>query len=452
MGAFMTFALVLDLSVMVGTTDASADTLEEALVKAYASNPTLRAQRAQLRATDELVSQALSGWRPTVTFTGDVGKTRADNDLGFFQSEETRTPLGAALSFDQPLYRGGRTTASTEQAEFLVLAARAALTSVEQRIFLDAATAYLDVLRDYVVVELAKNNVRVLQSQLEAAHDRFDVGEVTRTDVAQAKARLSQAIAQRIEAEGLLINSRATYQKVIGEMPVRLIWPAGLKNLPSTEDDARQMAHAAHPDILEAGFAERAALAEVRAVAGELLPEVTLAADVSRAEENSSRESISERASIAAELTVPLYQSGEVYSRVREAKERAAQRRVEIEETRRAVMEVVTQAWEALLTARAKITAFSAAVGASEVALEGVEVEAFVGLRTTLDVLDAEQELFEARVNLIRAQHDEVVSGYWLLQTIGQLNAESLSLPIETYEADEHYREVRDKWFGLGSD
>ena len=235
-------------------------------------------------------------------------------------------------------------------------------------------------------------------------------------------------------------------------MPGELVWPHALTDLPGTEDAARVAAQATHPDIVEAGFAERAAIAEVRAVTGELLPEVSLTADLTRAEESSSRESISERASIAAELTVPLYQSGEVYSRVREAKQRAGQRRIEIEETQRAVMETVTQAWEALMTARAQITAFSAQVRASQVALDGVEQEALVGLRTTLDVLDAEQEFFVARVNLVRAERDEIFSSYWLGQAIGRLNARALNLPVDAYEADEHYRAVRDKWFGVGED
>ncbi len=187
---------------------ARAETLAEAMTKAYMANPTLKAQRAQVRATDERVSQALSGWRPTVILTGDAGKTRADDDLGFFQSEETRTPLTLGLNFDQPLYRSGRTTASTEQAEFLVLASRALLDSVEQQVLLDAATAYLDVLRDFAVLQLSVHNEQVLERQLEAARDRFDVGEITRTDVAQAEARLSQASAERIAAEGQLISSR----------------------------------------------------------------------------------------------------------------------------------------------------------------------------------------------------------------------------------------------------
>ncbi len=443
-------AVVFALGVSLGPMGASADTLEEALVKAYATNPTLQAQRAELRGTDELISQALSGWRPTVTFTGDAGKTKAEDELGFFQSDETRTPLTAALSVEQPIYRGGRTMASTEQAEFLVLANRAALISVEQQVFLDAATAYLDVLRDYAVLELATNNVRVLKSQLEAARDRFEVGEVTRTDVAQAEARVSEAVSQQIEAQGLLISSRAAYLRVVGEMPSQLVWPSSLTTLAGTEDEAKQIAKSGHPDLVEAAFTERAAVAEVRVVTGELLPEVSLTADLSRAEANSSRDSLSRSASIAAELTIPLYQSGAVYSRVREAKERAAQRRIEVEETHRSVMEVVTQAWESLITARAKITAFSAEVRASSVALEGVEEEAFVGLRTTLDVLDAEQELFEAQVKLVRAQHDEIVSGYWLLQSTGGLTAEGLELPVPAYDVDAHYRDVRDKWFGLG--
>ena len=428
-----------------------AETLSDALSKAYQANPTLLAQRAALRASDEQVSQALSGWRPTVTFNGDVGKSKVDQDLGFFATDETRTPRNYSLDFDQPLYRGGRTMAETEQAELLVLSDRAVLESVEQQVLLDAVTVYLDVLRDYAVLQLSRNNERVLDRQLEAARDRFEVGEVTRTDVAQAEARLSQALAERIEAEGQLIAARGAYQRVIGELPVELIWPKALQALPGTEEEAREIARAAHPDIHAAIFIERAARSEVEAITGELLPEISLNASLSRSDESSSRESTSEAAEIAASLTVPLYQSGAVYSRVREAKERVGQRRVEVEQSQRDVLDEVTRAWEALMTARAQITAFNAQVAASRVALEGVNQEALVGLRTTLDVLDAEQELFVARVNLVRAQRDEIVSAYWLKQSIGGLSAAALGLSVALYDATGHYDAVRDKWFGLGS-
>ena len=448
---FFAAAVIAGLTLVLFAGAARAETLSDALSKAYQSNPTLLAQRAALRATDELVSQALSGWRPTVTFNGDVGKSKVDQDLGFFATDETRTPRNYSLGFDQPLYRGGRTLAATEQAEFLVLSDRALLESVEQQVLFDAVTVYLDVLRDYAVLQLSRNNERVLERQLEAAQDRFEVGEVTRTDVAQAEARLSQALAERIEAEGQLIAARGAYQRVIGEMPAELIWPLPLQRLPGTEDLAREAARVAHPNIHAAIFIERAARSGVEAITGELLPEISLNATLSRSDESSSRESTSEAVEIAASLTVPLYQSGAVYSRVREAKQRAAQRRIEVDESQRDVLEEVTRAWEALMTARAQITAFNAQVGASEVALEGVNEEALVGLRTTLDVLDAEQELFVARVNLVRAQHDEIVSAYWLKESIGELSAAVLGLPVALYDATGHYDEVRDKWFGLDS-
>lgn len=448
---FIAASAVVGLALVLFSSAAGAETLPNALSKTYQANPTLLAQRAALRATDEQVPQALSGWRPTVTFNGDVGKSRVNQELGFFASDETRTPRNYWLGFDQPLYRGGRTLAATEQAEFLVLSDRAVLESVEQQVLLDAVTVYLDVLRDYAVLQLSRNNERVLERQLEAAQDRFEVGEVTRTDVAQAEARLSQALAERIEAEGQLIAARGAYQRVIGEMPAELIWPRPLQQLPGTEDQAREAARVAHPDIHAAIFIERAACSEVEGITGELLPEISLNATLSRSDESSSRESTSEAAEIAASLIVPLYQSGAVYSRVREAKERVAQRRIEVDQSQRDVLDGVTRAWEALMTARAQITAFNAQVGASQVALEGVNQEALVGLRTTLDVLDAEQELFVARVNLVRAQRDETVSAYWLKQSIGELSAAMLGLPVALYDATGHYDAVRDKWFGLDS-
>ena len=380
-----------------------------------------------------------------------MGKSKVDQDLGFFATDETRTPRNYSLDFDQPLYRGGRTHAETEQTEFLVLSDRAALESIEQQVLLDAVTVYLDVLRDYAVLQLSRNNEWVLQRQLEAAQDRFEIGDATRTDVVQAEARLSHALAERIQAEGQLIAARGAYQRIIGELPVELIWPTPLRQLPGTEEQARELARAAHPDIHAATFNERAARAEVEAITGELLPEISLNATLSRSDESSSRDSTSEAAEISASLIVPLYQSGAVYSRAREAKEQVAQRRIEFEQARRDGLDEVTRAWEALMTARAQITAFNAQVGASQVALDGVSQEALVGLRTTLDVLDAEQELFAARVNLVRAQRDEIVSVYRLKQSIGELGAAALGLPVALYDATGHYVAVRDTWFGLGS-
>lgn len=433
-----------------------AETLEEALIAAYLNNPTLLARRAELRATDERVAQALSGWRPTVQIEGDAGfadtSTKSTTVGVTTTTDETLTPRSGTLSVSQPVYRGGRTVAETSSAENLVDAGRAQLMVTEQRIFLDAATAYMDVLQAQSEVELNRNNERVVRRQLEAAQDRFDVGEVTRTDVAQAEARLSQAEADRVGAEGNLISARAAYRQLMGELPGTLSWPGTAAGLPASEGEALQRANEDNPAIVSADYAERSARDDIDAATSTLLPQVSLRATYDRQYDQSAFTEETEVGSVAAVVTMPLYQAGAEYSEVRRTKQVAGQRRIEIEEARRSVLEEVTRAWEALLTAQAQITAFESQVNAAEIALDGVEQEALVGLRTTLDVLDAEQELFQAQVNLVRARRDEIVSSYWVKSTIGELTAQKLGLSVELYDPEEHYDRVRNKWIGLSGD
>lgn len=432
---------------------ASAESLDEALISAYLNNPTLLAQRAALRATDEGVASALSGWRPTIQLDGDTGFSETETtsvSSGFTsKTESSLSPSSLSLTVTEPLYRGGRTTAETRAAKNLVDSGRADLASAEQRVLLDAVTAYMDVLRTQSVVELNRHNERVVARQHQAAQDRFQVGEVTRTDVAQAEARVAQAKADRIGSEGKLISARAAYRQIIGDLPGKLEWPAGLAGVPASEREALQAANIANPSIIGADFAELAARDDIDVSLSSLLPQLSLRGSYDRNYDLSSTIEESDALTLSAVVTVPLYQSGAEYSSVRRSKQIASQRRLEFEEARRAVLEEVTRAWEALITARAKITAFETQVRAAQLALEGVEQETLVGLRTTLDVLDAEQELFIARVNLVGAERDAVVSSYWVNSTIGELTAEALDLPVERYDADAHYRKVGRKWFGL---
>jgi len=425
---------------------AAAETLPEALAKAYLNNPTLLAARAELRATDERVPQALSGWRPTVSATAEVGEEWEDSETG---GSESRTPRSAALRLSQPIYRGGRTVAGTSQAENLVQAQRAALSSVEQDVLLRAATAYMDALRDEAVLQLTINNEQVLVRQLEATQDRFAVGEITRTDVAQAESRLARATAQRIEAEGALTASRAIYREVIGDLPGALVSPDPLTGLPPSE--AETVAGSADtPDLRAAEFTERAARDGIDVAFGELLPTVTLNGDLTTQDDVGARNSQSDSASIAAQLVVPLYQAGAVTSRLREAKERVFQRRREIDEQRRRAEQRATSAWQELETARAQIVSFESEVRATRIALDGVRQEAEVGARTVLDVLDAEQEALDAQVNLVTARRDEVVAGFQVLAAVGRLTARDLALAVEYYDSEEHYRAVRNKIWGVG--
>ena len=432
---------------------ARADALQDALVQAYQNNPALLAERARLRATDETVAQALSNWRPTVSISGDAGyEYRSRTLTGADKEGKTPLPRNAALSVDQNLYRGGQTLAATPRAENLVRSDRARLLGIEQAVMLSAATAYVDVVRDKAVVELRVNNERVLRRQLEATRDRFSVGEVTRTDVAQAESRLSRSTAERIRAEGDLVNSRAAYRNVVGTAPGKLAPAKPLRDLPANETETVSLARERNFAVIEADFVERAARDQVDQVTGELLPTVTLSGDMSRDFEGVNSDSETDTVSIIANVSVPLYQSGSVSSRVREAKQVVAQRRNERNRAVRDAREEGTRAWEDLETARAQIRSFTAEVRATTIALEGVQQEALVGSRTVLDVLDAEQELLDASVSLVRAERDEVVAAYQLRSAVGRLTAESLKLPVESYDFTSNYRRVRNKWFGLGVD
>ena len=437
-----------------GGLPAAAQSLDEALIQTYQSNPTLSAARAQLRATNELVPQALSNWRPAVEAQGTSGKAQTDA-IRPVNTDVGRSPATAELTVTQPLYRGGSTVAGTARAENQVLAQRARLAATEQSVLLSAVTAYADVWRDQSVLELNKNNEQVLTRQLEATRDRFDVGELTRTDVAQSESRLSSATADRIGAQGNLTSSRATFENVVGTTPGELVQPPLPGGLPENQAAVVSVAESANPSVVAANYDELAALRSVREIEGELLPSVELQGSIGYQHESASRTSESSSAEILAVVTVPLYQQGSVSSRVREAKQTASQRRLQVREAIRQAREDAISGWESLLTARAQIAALQQSVRANEIALEGVRQENAVGARTVLDVLDAEQELLDAQVSLVGAQRDEIVATFRVLSAIGRMTAADLHLGTEIYNPEGDYRAVRDKWFGLdapGSD
>ncbi len=427
-----------------------AQSIEDALAKAYMTNPTILSQRAGLRATDEEVPQALANWRPSVEVTSSVGASvvGANTSTGT-DRHQSRRPADVGISLTQPLFRGGRTLASTSEGENNIRAARARLLDTEQTVLLEAATAYLNVYRDQAVLELNRNNEQVLQRQLEATRDRFEVGEITRTDVHQAEARRARAKADRIQSEGDLETARANYLNVVGDAAGgRLTLPDALKALPASGEEAVKLAIVNNPGVIASEFDRRAALDNVDDVWGELLPQLELNASSTRELQASTERSARTTHEVTLNLTVPIYQQGDVYSRLREARQQAAEDTLTIDLQRRDAAEAATSAWESLVTARARVDAFQSQIEASTVALEGVQREAEVGSRTVLDILDAEQELLDSRVAHARAQRDEFVAAYQLLESIGQLTAKDLGLAVDLYDPREHYNEVRDKWFG----
>jgi len=433
----------------LGLQAAQAQSLNEVFSAAYNNNPTLLAARAALRATDEGVPQALSGWRPTVNVTGEYGRQRQEYDPATATNPNAMLdPRTTSLTVSQPIYRGGRTEAATDSAEALVLAGRQDLAATERRVLLDAVTAYMDVVQNQAVLDLNRNNEEVLRRQLDAVRERFRVGEITRTDVAQSESRLSRATADRIFSEGALVSSRAVLARIIGEMPRTLTAPPPLPQLPVSEDEALAIAYDENPDLQGARFREVAAKYDVRTVSGGLLPTVSLNGSLTKADETTRSNLEAESAKIALQLTVPLYEGGAIYSQTRQRKQTHNQRRIQVEEQRRAVRQSVVQAWENLGTARSNITARRAQVDASRIALEGVQQEAEVGSRTVLDVLDQEQEYLDARVAEVRARRDEYVAGFTLVSSVGRLNARQLTLPVDYYDPETNYKRVRDKWFG----
>lgn len=431
---------------------ALAQSMREALAQAYVGNPTLQAARAKLRATDENVPQALSGWRPTVSANANIGVADGSSRTNLPSSgsavDTARTPRGANLTVSQPLYRGGRTVSGTNRAEAQVLAERARLLATEQDIMRQAVAAYVNVLRDSALLRLAQNNERVLARQLQATNDRFRVGEITRTDVAQNEARLAGARAEREAAEGNLQNSRATYTRLIGEAPGNLREPLPLEPPVRSRDQAVAFAAQNNPSVIAATFDERAAVENVDLLWGELLPLLQLQGQAFNNLDPVVRGGYSRGVQATLNLTVPLYQQGAEYSRIRQAKQQAQQARAVLEDTRRAAQEAASQAWDNLQSRRATVNSTREAIRANEVALDGVSREALVGSRTTLDVLNAEQELLNSRVNLVRALRDLIVASYELGAATGRLTARDLGLQVDFYDSEANYRAVRNSLFG----
>lgn len=446
---FLSTAVFFGLGITIASPIiAQAQSLEEALVSAYLSNPEIEAQRAALRATDELVSQAISGWRPTLQITSSAQLTDIDSASGDGQTETTSN----ALTIDQNLYEGGATVANTRRAERLVRVERARLATIEQDVLLSATTAYTSLLNDLAVLELAVQNENRLRRQLRATQDRFEVGEVTRTDVAQADASVAGAISERIRAAGTIEASRAAFRNVIDLEPESLIPPKPLENLPVSEAEAQAQAESLNPNILAAESNLAAAKEDVGVALSALYPRLSVNGELNYTDEPSLAVPWQRVASIGATLAVPLYQSGAEYSQVRQSKQTVQQRESDLDAVYRSVREEVTSAWQALVTARASIESITEQVRAAEIALDGSRQEALVGQRTTLDVLDQENDLFQAEVDLVSAQRDEIVASYRLKAAVGALRAEDIGLPVDVYDVETNYEDVRSRWFGLGND
>ncbi len=438
---------------------AVADTIEAALVRAYQNNPQLNAQRAQVRSTDENVPQALSGYRPKVALTASAGYQYTDTlatsggsptQIVRTENHGTNPPRSVGLTVTQTLFNGQQTANRTRVAESQVSGAREGLRVLEQSVLLSAATIYMDYLRDSAIVEVQKSNVRVLEQTLKQTRDRFNVGEVTRTDVAQSEAQLAAGKTQELTAESNLTTTRSNFRRIIGNEPVNLAPGSPVDRfLPGTLPGAVELSLVENPNVTASMYGIDVNYLTVKINEGALLPTVSLQASVQQAYEQQLTVQRSFGASAVAQVSVPIYQGGAEYSLIRQSKENLAQQRLNLETTRDSTRANTVTAWGQLEAGKAQVKSAQAQVTASEVALNGVREEAKAGQRTTLDVLNAQQALVNARVALVTAQHDRVVASYAVLNSIGRLSPQVLNLATTTYDPSVHYQQVRDSWVGI---
>jgi outer membrane protein len=446
-----------------------ADTLNGALINSYQNNPQLNSQRAVVRQTDENVPQALSGYKPSVSatlsagvdYTSQVNKgTNPVNGTPVYpRTSFGSSPTAAGVTVSQTLYDGFQTANRVRQAESNTSAAREALRVAEQTILLNAATAYMDLLRDGALLELQRRNVEVLQEQLRQTRDRFNVGEVTRTDVAQTEAQLAQGRATVLSAESQYARSRATYRQVIGMEAGSLQPGSPVDRLtPKKLGEAIDIARARHPSVGVALFGIDAAVLQVKINEGSLYPQARLSGGAQQNWENQAFQSELQQfnAFAMAQVTIPIFNAGptgqsDTFSAIRQSKEMVGQKRMDLDTARDQVQAGVVTSWGALEAAKAQILATQAQVASSEIALNGIREEARVGQRTTYDILVAQQTLVNARTALVTAQHDRVVASYTLLSAVGELNLPKLGLAkdIPLYDPMVHYQQVRDAWIGV---
>lgn len=423
-----------------------AETLADALAGAYLHSGLLEQNRAVLRAADEDVAQAVAALRPVVSWSGDVtrsfGTTSSANTL-FNEVGTASTTATINLIAELTVFDGGRRLLQLDAQKETVLATRAQLVSVEQDILLRAVEAFMEVRRAIEIVALRQNNVRVLTQEVRAANDRFDVGEVTRTDVALAEARLSEARSQLASAEGALVRAREEYRTAVGRMPGNLVVPTRLPNIPSDVDRAKALALRQHPDVLRVRHLVAANEIGIAVAEAAMNPTVTLRGQYG-VTERFDDEGFNRGGSIGVQAQGPIYQGGRLTSLVREAMAQRDQTRANLHTVRYAIEQNVGSAYVGLRVARSNIEAFRDQVRAATVAFRGVREEATLGARTTLDVLDAEQELLDARANLISAQVDETIAAYAVLASLGQLTADDLRLNVPRYDPAEYYNLVKD--------
>ena len=442
---------------------AFADTLEQALAYAYVNNPQLNSQRALVRATDESVPTALAGYRPKASATANVGlqslsttireigSTTAPNaPASYFTQSGVNTPHGAGVTVTQNLLNGFQTSNRTRLAESQVLAARETLRGIEQTVLLNAATAYMNLLRDGGILELQRSNLEVLEEQLRQTKTRLESGNVTATDVSQSEARLNVGRTQLFAAEATYASSKAVYRQVIGLDPGKLSPASPVDRFtPHTLPAAVTAGIAQNPAVATAQYNVDIASHQVKVAEGALYPTLSLQGNVQKNYEQAMTSLQSFTAAGLVQLSAPLYQGGAEYAAIRQAKETQGQKQLDLSVARDQARMGVMQAWAQLDAAKSSIESTKAQVKSAEAALNGVREEARLGQRTTLDVLNAQQELLNARIAMVVAQRDRLVNSYTLLASVGRLAPQVLGLNVPAYDPQVHYQQIRDAWVGV---
>ena len=432
---------------------ASAESLKGALAKAYANNPDLNSARAALRATDENVTIAKAGYRPQVAVSGSASVNKTQDVSGYPGLSETYRSAQVGLSITQLIFDGFQTLSRVRSAESGVYAGQENLKANEIQILLAAVQAYADIARDQQVVSIRKQNLSFLNEQLNAAKTRLDVGEGTRTDVSQAEAQLAAGKALLAAAVAQLKISKATYVQIVGSAPTDIRQPApASKGLPRNLDSAVEVAITEHPSVRAALHQVDAAGYQVDEANGALLPGVSLKGSVGRSASDaelfgSGTDATS--SSLTAQIVIPLYQGGAEYGRVRQAKENLGAQQIRVDSVRAQLQQMVTAAYAQLEAAQAAISANQQQLSAANLALQGVIEERNVGQSTTLDVLNAQQQVLNAKESLAQSARNAVVASYSALAAMGRLTVIDQGLDVAEYRSNDHYEAVKDKWIGL---
>ena len=440
---------------------ARPSTLIQALSEAYANNPTLQQSRANLRATDETVPAALSGWRPTVTISASAGRVTGTTQEAFpsgfgtlnrYTLPETRNQATGQITLNQKIFDSGATSSKLHEAKENVFSARAKLISSEQSVFTQVVSDYVKVITDRQLLALDKNNEKVLREQLRSVQDQFNVGEITETGVAQAKASLAGAQSQVEIAQGNLHVAEENFRRDVGAYPAAHLVPPQPLALPvRTKAAAANLAAMNNPDVVSALFDEASSKDAVDAAIAQLGPSVSVSASAYDEDNATGPHTRTTGGQVLANLSMPLYQGGSEYAAVRQARDKEQASYAALDDARRKAVQSATQSWEGLVSSQAAVRSTKEEIKSDAIALDGTEREELVGTRDTLDVLNAQQTLLSAQTNEVQNVANVVTYSYEIAAAIGRLTAEDLDLPVAHYNDKSYYDAVKNAWFGFGN-